>query len=106
MSSAFAFSPRDRQVTWGTLSIFLSIVLHAFLALWFWGTAFQQMAIPTKKIPIQLKRIELPSPAIQELAASTSLSIKAPQTLEPPPQLPVLKENLERNLQVNAPAIA
>jgi outer membrane protein OmpA-like peptidoglycan-associated protein len=106
MSAALTLPPRDRDIAWGTLSLLLSIILHALLALWFWGTSFQQMAIPTQKIPIQLKRIELPSPALQELAASTTLSIKAPQTLEPPPQLPLLKETLEKNLQVNAPAIA
>ena len=64
------------------------------------------MAIPSHKIPIELKRIELPNKSLQQIASSPALSVQAPQTLEPPPQLPLFKETLERTIEKQAPAIS
>lgn len=105
MTSSLLFNKQDREVLWITASLLLSFFFHLLLAFWFWSTSFQQMAIPSKKIPIELKRIELPSTLMQQMVTAPTLSSKAPQTLEPPPQLPLLNQTLERTIETHAPAI-
>ncbi len=106
MNTQAPWNPSHRQMLWILFALILSFFFHLLLAFWFWKTSFQQMAIPNKKIPIELKRIELPNKAVQQLASAPALSVKAPQTLEPPPQLPLFKETLERTIDKVAPALS
>lgn len=105
MDLTLEFRPQDRQVAKISFAIVFSIFAHALLALIFWSIPFQEMAIPAKKIPIQIKRVELPSRDLTT-TLTTPLATPAPPVLTPPPQLPTLEKTIERNLEISAPQLA